>query len=405
MMTRLFFLGVLVLCAACEEDYDAYDAYDAYDVDEPIGAPGQSYGSTGPVGPGSAAVPGAVSGSQRPTTRSTGIPSAASAGAGLKLHPFYDQQGMVSVKMPFPESWQVHTQRPNGSPSITGPQGLKIYDFPPVSFMYTNDPQMQQVYGQSGQQLRPMPDLQTLIQQDVVPWASQQGLTLVRNYEVPEVQRIDDWYQRQLFQAVPMQKRHAALGIEFKAQDGSPFFLLMHIGESQSAGLQTWFYYSNGLQADGAYFEQAKQQFIYALANAQYNPMQIQAYNQREAQKSGQSWAAHNARMRSKQASFEATQRAIVDANNAVSDGMMSSWRERNAMQDRSQSQFVDAMAERTTMVDPSSGQAWEVDSGANNYWINQDGEYFTTEDYNYNPNVDPSMYDQQWQQMQAPPQ
>lgn len=40
--------------------------------------------------------------------------------------------------------------------------------------------------------------------------------------------------------------------------------------------------------------------------------------------------------------------------------------------------------------------------AGANNYWMNQDGESFTTDDDNDNLNTDPGMYDQQWQQLEA---
>jgi hypothetical protein len=385
-MNKYFLLiCTLLLQPGCGDEY-AGEVYDGYAPDQ--------------AGDRRSAV---VAPTDRPRPSASGARQPSDpAGGDIKMHPFHDpQSGLVSVTMPLPKEWNVLRQHAPGEPSITGPNGLKIYEFPPQSFLYTNDPQMQQMYAQSGQRLRPMPDFDTLIQQDVVPWAAQQGLKLLRTFSVPEVQRIDQWYQQQLFQSVPSQKQQAAIGSDWASADGDQFFLLMHIGQSSGAGLQTWYYYSNGLQAAASHYPTAKKQLIYALANAQYNPAQIQAYNQREAQKSGQSWAAHNQRMRSNQASFEASQRAIVGANNAVNDSIMQGWRDRNAMTDRGQERYVDAISERSTMVNPSSGQAWEVDAGSNNYWMNSNGEYFGTEEYNYDPNTDPGMYDQDWQQLE----
>ncbi|MEM8943365.1 MAG: hypothetical protein AAGC91_14535, partial [Pseudomonadota bacterium] len=104
---------------------------------------------------------------------------------------------------------------------------------------------------------------------------------------------------------------------------------------------------------------------------------------------------------RSNQANFEATQRAIVGANEAVNNSIMQGWRDRNAMQDRVQEQFTDALRDQSTMVNPSTGEAWKVDAGANNYWINSDGEYLPSNDYNYNPNLDSNLNQQNWEQLE----
>lgn len=319
----------------------------------------------------------------------------------LAFHPFYDQQGMKTVEMPFPASWKVARERGQGQPSITGPRGLRAFDFPAQNFMYTNDPQMQQIYYQSGQQLRPMPGVDGLIEQDIAPWAAQQGFRLVNKFDIPEVTRVDQWYHQQLFQAVPTRMEHAVFGTEWEQEDGDKFFLLTHLAVGSGNALQTWFHYSTGLQADADYYEAAKQQLIFGLANARYNPQQIQAYNQREAQKAGQSWAAHNQRMRNNQANFEATQRAIVGAGEAVNDSIMQGWRDRNAIQDGGHDAFVDSLLDRQNLVDPSTGQTWKVDSGANNYWMNQDGEYIGTDDHFYNPNTDPTLNSQNWQHLE----
>lgn len=347
-------------------------------------------------------VPTPYSGTASAKDPQMGSSGPAPGNSQVKLHSVYDAQaGMVSLKMPLPANWKINSQPGANAPTITGPNGLQVYDFPPQSFMNVADPQMRQAYAQSGQQLRAMPDINTIIQQDLVPWAKQQGLTFEARYELPEVTRKDTWYQQQLFQAMPSQRQFAAIGTEWKNGQGDKFFLLVHLGQSVGNGMETWFYYCNGLQAEPSYFEEAKQHLIYGYANVQYNPAHIQAYNQREAAKSQQSRAAHNQRMQNNQRAFQASQRAHVEASNSALDSSMASWRRRNDMQDRGHSNYIDSINETTTMVNPSSGQSWEVDAGANNYWMNNDGEYFTTDDYNYNPNVDPGMYDQEWQQME----
>lgn len=323
-------------------------------------------------------------------------------GEKLAFHSFHDKQwGMVAVQLPLPADWQVMEDGGNGNPSVTGPNGVKVIDFPAEGFVYTNDPAAQQMHRQNGTRVRLMPGIDELIQQDIVPWARDQGLEFVRQYEIEEITRVDEWYNQQLYKVFPVQAQNAAIGTEWKTQNGDPFFFLMHLAVQTGDGLQTWYYYANGLHAEPEYFEEAKQQLIFGLANARYNPQYIQAYNQSEAQKAGQSWAAHQQRMATNQANFEASQRAIVSSNNAVNDAIMGSWRERNASQDRSQNQYINSITEQNTMIDPSTGQTYQVDSGANNYWMNRDGEYISTDNYNYNPNTDQNVNQQDWQQME----
>ncbi len=328
-------------------------------------------------------------------------PSGAAGGwEKLVMHPFHNAQGTLLVELPFPSTWKVNSSRKQGEPTIVGPQGIKIIDFPPQNFMYLRDPRLQQTYRAAGQQMRAMPGIEQLLQQDMAPWCEKQGLKYVRHYEIPEVTRIDQWYNEQLFHAVPAQMQIAAIGTEWVTAKGDPYFILMHLVVGNSADMQTWYYHCTGLQAAPAHFETAKNQLVFGLANARYNLQQIAAYNQMEAQKAGQSWAAHNERMARNQAAFEASQRAFVNRSTAAHDALMSNWRERNAASDRSHERFVDTITERTKVVNPSSGQQYKVDSGYNHYWMNADGKYLSTDRPDYDPNLDQSINNQNWQQL-----
>jgi hypothetical protein len=101
----------------------------------------------------------------------------------LVMHPFYDAEGTVVVKLPLPSAWQVMRNPQPGEPTIVGPNGIKTIDFPGQNFVYTSDPQLQQSYLRGGQRLSPMPGIETLIQQDLAPWCAGQGLDQNMNEE------------------------------------------------------------------------------------------------------------------------------------------------------------------------------------------------------------------------------
>ncbi len=319
----------------------------------------------------------------------------------LVWNEYRDKNGVVNSSMPFPASWKVTQHPTNGEPAITGPNGLRISDFPAQSYMYTNDPHMQQMYYQSGQQLRAMPGIDQLIQQDFVSWAQNQGMQYVRHYEIPEISKVDKWYTDQLYKAVPGQSDAMVIGSEWKKSDGSLYFLLIHLNVSATAQLQNWYYFCTGLDADPSYFEKAKKQLVFALSNTHYPLEPIMAYNQSEAEKAGRSWAAHNQKMAQNQANFEAQQRAFVNKSNAINETIMNGWRERNAASDAQQERTIDGIYERTNVVDPTSGQRYKVEAGANQYWMNSNGEYISSEHQNYDPNLDENMNQQRWQELQ----
>jgi hypothetical protein len=203
-----------------------------------------------------------------------------------------------------------------------------------------------------------------------------------------------------MFKAVPTQIRVQAIGIDWVTPKEDHYFMVMHLTVGDSAVLQTWYYNCSGLQAQKEHFEAAKKHLIFGLANARYNLKPILAYNQKEAQKAGQSWAAHNERMARNQANFEASQRAFVNRSTAAHDTLMSKWNEGNAAGDKAHEQFVDTITERTKVVEPSSGNSYKVESGYNHYWMNSDGKYLSTDKQDYDPNLDKTLSHQKWQEL-----
>ncbi len=312
-----------------------------------------------------------------------------------------DHNGAVAAIMPFPSTWKIgNLGNSSTGPSITGPNGIQVNDFPLRSFMDNYNSSLQQAYSQSGQQMRGMPGINQLIQEDIVPWAQNQGMQLVKFYEIPEISGIDKWYSDQLYKAMPSRSDVAAFSIDWKRADGTSYFQILHLNVSTSDAMQQWYYRVSGLEAQADHFEKAKKQLIFALANTRYNLEPIMAFNRDEAQKAGQSWAAHNQRMAQNQANFEAQQQAFVNKSNAINDAIMNGYRERNASSDRNQEKFIDGVYERTNVQNTETGQQYKVAAGANQYWMNSNGEYFSTKLDDYNPNLDDNMNAQKWQQL-----
>lgn len=319
----------------------------------------------------------------------------------LVMNELRDANGMVAAIIPFPSSWKIGTfGSSGGGASITGPNGIKVTDFPLRSFMINYNPALQQSYLSTGQQMRGMPGVDQLVQEDFVPWANSRGLQLVRYYEIPEISKMDKWYSDQLYKAMPSRSDVMAIGIDWKSNEGTPYFLLVHLNVSTSQAMQNWYYMVSGLEADAAHFETAKKQYIFGLSNMRYNLEPIMVYNQQEAQRVSQSWADHNRRMAQNQANFEASQRAFVNKSNAINDAIMSGWRERNAAGDKQQEQIIDGIYERTNVQNTETGQKYKVEAGANQYWMNRNGEYISTQLHDYNPNLDKNMNNVKWQEL-----
>jgi hypothetical protein len=311
----------------------------------------------------------------------------------LEMIEIGDGKGGVAATIPMPSSWKFTNE------GIVGPNGIKITDFKGGSYMINYNQSLQQAY--SGTQQRQLPEIEQLIQEDIVPWANNRGLQFVKSYEIPEVSKIDKWYSDQLYKAMPSRSDVVAYGIDFKTNDDKSYFVLLHVNASTTQTMQNWYYYFTGLEADAAHFELAKKQYIFSLANTRYNLEPIAEYNKAEMQRVGQNWAAFNQRMAQNQATFEANQRAFVNKSDAINDAIMSGWRASNAASDKQQEQRVDAIYERTNVQNSETGQTYKVQEGSNQYWMNNNGEYIGTQLQGYNPNLDENMNEQKWQELQ----
>ncbi len=303
------------------------------------------------------------------------------------------RNGIVMYRIPFPAYWQ---KQNGGQYQYTGPNGIKIHGERGGSFMFSNDPQMNQMYQQSGVQVQLPKSIDQVINEGFMEYANKINRKLVRKYPIPQLAAWDKKFDDQLYKSVPSQKTFNVMGLEWRDPDGTSFLTILHhfVSYDQYGGY--WGITYSVLEASQKSFKEAKTQYINGLLNQQINPQWLQAVNQKDMQIAQQSNAAHQQRMANIK-SFGDQNTANYNARMAAMDQNMENWRSNQAASDRSQEQFVDYINESTNVSDPNTGQTYKVESGANQYWINDQGEYIKSDNSLYDPNLDQNINNQTW--------
>ncbi|MGB5348038.1 MAG: hypothetical protein WBN10_00465 [Polyangiales bacterium] len=305
------------------------------------------------------------------------------------------------ARVPLPGAWKLDTEHAPGEPSVVGPDGIRGYDTPFKTFSFPLNALSRQVFRQNKQKKRRFRSMEKVIEEDFVPEEKKQGRHLIRTYEVPELAKYDERYSSQLYEYLPSRKRFMAVATEWEDQNGEPSLILIRLRVSEGQGTQFWSYFSQRLEASRSAYEQAKQDLMYAVLNTEHNLAFIAASNQKEKEKSEAFWRQHRRRLNAQQRNFEAQQRAVVDANNATNDAIMKGWRDRNAASDRMHDKTIDSIRGEQSMRDKNTGQTYKVESGSDQYWKNDQGEYIKSDDKFYNPNRDPNLNKHDWNEME----
>lgn len=319
----------------------------------------------------------------------------------IVMHPVKDPRtGMVASQIPLPDTWRITAPRTAEDPNIVGPNGIQVFYRSGRSHMFSNDPFIQESYRMAGQAMRAPVPIEQLIQQDLDPNLKREGLRPVKNYPLPEVARRNEQYASKLWKVAPSRESYYAMGSEWLDKEGKPVLIIVNQTVSQGQNDVFWSYNLQLIAAPAPYFEEAKKAFIYGIVNTQDNPQQIAAYNASEQQKSNQSWSQHNTKMQQNQAAFDQRQAIHRSTVDAVNNSMMSIYNTQNASSDRQQRNTINTINGEETVTNPMDGNQYQVQSGADQYWMNANGEYIPNNDAFYNPNADPNINHQEWQEV-----
>lgn len=297
-------------------------------------------------------------------------------------HAIKDQNGMTVANIPLPANWKI-----SGN-AIKGPGGSILQDYKGGTMML---------------QQSNITSIDQLIQEKILPVFRANNVRLKNIIDLPQIAQNDRETSKLYWSVAPTQKTHQVKGLECIDEKGKPTLVVIHYTLSRSQYGSFYGYYYNGLSSTNSQYESAKKAVIYALANMKPTQQAVAMHNQKEQQKSNASWAVHNKKMRDNQAHFDAMNKIHNDTYNSISDMSMDSWRKRNAISDRMQEKAVDGIWERENRTNPYGGGQMKVNSGYQYYYMNNNGQYFGTNDPNYNPSTDPSMNHLEWRKISRP--
>lgn len=307
------------------------------------------------------------------------------------------KRNMESARIPLPSGWKMTVPNTIDDPSIVGPHGIKVYYRTGGFYSFSQDPQMQQIYQMSGQTMRAPLTAKQIVEQDLVSILREEGIHFVKQYPLPQVAHRSQVYRIKLYKSMPSQDSFDAVGSEWTDKNGTSLLVIVDQSVNSGQGSIFWGYQLKALEAPKEHFEAAKNAFIYGIVNTVDNPRQIQAYNLSEQQKSNQSWSDHNARMQQNQQNFDRQQQIHRSTSDAINKSIMETYRTQQESSDRGQQQFNNYLRDEETLTNPYDGQQYQVESGADQYWMNRDGQSIQNNDAFYNPNADNEINYQEW--------
>ncbi len=324
-----------------------------------------------------------------------------STSKGLKLYKIKNQQfGMIFGVMPIPNTWNVINNTKDNI-MFEDPNGTKVYGERYNRFYYSNNPQQNYYSEQNGSQIKPPKDLNSVIHEDLKPFLASKGINYIGQFPLPQLAQADQQLDNALFKSVPEDKKFSCVVTEWEDNNGNKSLGVLRYFTNYytSLGGMDWGYTLNAMEAPKSVYEEAKKDYINALLNLQVNPNWLQRNNQYYAQQSQQSSAQHQQRM----AAIRAQGQAAINTGNTYSsilDSNHDSWKRRNAITDAGHSNSVNAIWDRNTMND-QSGNTYQVEGYYNNVWKGNDDYYIGTDNVNWNPNIDHSTNQINWEQLE----
>ena len=308
------------------------------------------------------------------------------AQGGTRMHVVQSTQfNMPLARLELPAHWN-YAQDPRTGNWEAKATGLEVHNSAYQSFTYVTG-EFAQYYQAAGGRLRAPLSPADAFQQDIVPNLRKDGFEPLGQQEVSAVAAADQRMLDGLYSTGPVRKTARALVSDWKKGD-QVSTVVMHWSAHESPDMVMWGYYLTVLDCTNGDHAREKEGLLKGLAGTQYDPAYFAAYAQSEQQKANRSWADHNARMRSNQAAFDASQAAHRDMVNGVNDAQMGIYRSQSESFDRGQGAWVDMMREEQNAVNPYTGEQFKIESGSQRYYMDQYGNYYGTDDVLNDPNV-----------------
>ncbi len=302
--------------------------------------------------------------------------------------------GMASSRIPLPADWTQLTN--NKEFTYEGPNNIRVSAAGGATFQFTNNPDMAQMFQMQGTSNQPPMSIEAITQRFFMPIAQQTNRKLTRTYELPQLARKSLKDSSQYYSAMPQQLDAKSYALEWTDNQGMSYVSVVNINIAYSQPSSYWILMSQYLEAPHEHFPAARDALINGLINAQTNPQWLALRNQQDRERSQASSRQHVARMNSLRAAGNAaaeTGRIYSEISDINHQGYMN----RDQMNSAGHQRTINAIGERTVIANPETGNRYNVQSGSNQYWVNQNDRYLGSDNPNYDPRLDPSMNQQEW--------
>ena len=313
---------------------------------------------------------------------------------GVKYFESIDKStGLVSSRYPFPSNWK-KSQQPGFI--YEGSNNIRISNYASTNFQFTNNQEIAYMWQQQGMQNTPPMSLEQIIQQFYMPVAKETGRTLTKKYPLPEFARSMTIFNNLLFVSVPTQRDIKAYGLEWTDANGISYISALTITISYSEISSSWTFGSQYLEAPNAYFEKAKEAFLYGITNFDTNPQWLRFCNQRDAKRAGQLYQEHLGRMAAINARSTSS-KSVSDIYSEISDINHKGYLNRSNINSAGHSKVINAISEQSVIGNHDTGEHYNVQSGSKYYWVNNDGLYLGTNNSLYDPRIDNKINKTEW--------
>ncbi len=319
---------------------------------------------------------------------------------GKKMHQLKDPStNAVFGTMPIPTSWRA--VQGDKELFFQGPGGIKVFNDFGGFFQYSNDQGYNQMLKQQGTQVKRPMNMEQTFTTIFLPQAQKEGARMTNKYPLPQLAARDRKNDARYIKTSPGRSNFEAMVIEFESNDGNKTVVIAkHQMVDYGQGLQGWGFTYSAMECSASVYEQAKQDFLYAMMNIEINQQHVQRMNQKTQQATQQQLAGHQQRMNNIKSFGEQNTRNF-NARSAASDAQYNSWKSGQVSSDRMQTNTINSINEVSTYRD-ASGNNVQVEGYYNNVYSNGNGEYIGTDNYNYNPNSDTNVNGANWEQMNA---
>lgn len=332
------------------------------------------------------------------------------------------KSGLLVSTTSYPSHWEVQTKAeykidpmiPVFRYQIKDADGLQVFNTAMKMHYTSNDPQVEQMMRRSGtNSVKRLMGPQQLVQAEIAPKLTGKGFTYEGTKAFPALE------QKALKEARkntsnPMEI--SVTGTIWQNNQGQKALVILNHGQmTQNMGngqsMTAWMYSTDVLISGADDFGKNVADFIQSSLDSEPTPewdnymAQLSAKRQEETRRQAQasqarlqqSAIAHQQRMAQRQASFNAHQQKMQGIW-AAQDASHASFMNRNFGSGSSvgQQNFVNMIHGEETVTHPN-GNTYQIQSGAQETWMDSDGNYINSNDLFFNPNADNSLNNREW--------